>query len=155
VVVAGVCYQNCWVSRHDAAGRLKVEAPTAVASAAAADNDRPAASMMHRIASSPAITDRYGRHQSRVSPAFLTTDELWKPGGRGAQHVRLTKTPADENLMLAPPGRAAWQGGSIAGRRTPSVESNKQTRYFLYQQFVALQLFDAHILWSFILVFSV
>jgi len=120
------------VSRHEAAGRPKVEAPAAAVAAAAADSDRPATSMMHRIASSPAITDRHGRHQSRTSPAFSTTDELWKPGGRGAQHVRLSKTPADENLMLAPSGRAMWQGGSVAGRRTPSMESNKQTRYLLY-----------------------
>jgi len=121
------------VSRHAAAGRLKVETPTAAAAAVAAtagtvDTDRPATSVMHRIASSPAITDRHGRHQSRASPAFLTTDEVWKLGGRGAQHVRLSKTPADETLMLAPPSRAMWQGGSIAGRR-PSTESNKQTRY--------------------------
>ena len=115
------------MSRHEAASRLKVEAPS-TAAASTADSDRPATSMMHRIASSPAISDRHGRHQSRASPAFLTTDELWKPGGRGMQHMRLSKALADENLMLAPPSRAMWQGGSVAGRRTPSVESNKQTR---------------------------
>ena len=122
------------MSRHEAAGRLKTEAPPvapAVAAAAAADDERPTMSMMHRISSSPAITDRHGRHQSRASPAFVTTDELWKPGGRGTQHGRLTKSPADENILLGPPSRTMWQGGSAAGRRTPSVESNKQPRCLL------------------------
>jgi len=123
------CWQNCWVSRHEAAGRPKTEAPAAAAAAvAAADEERPVMSMMHRIASSPAITDRHGRHQSRASPAFVSNDELWKPGGRGTPHGRLPKSPADENILLGPPSRTMWQGGSAAGRRTPSVESNKQTR---------------------------
>jgi len=50
----------------------------------------------------------------------------------GVEHVRLSKAPADEKLMLAPPGRAMWQGGSIAGgRRTPSTEGKQQARYSL------------------------
>ena len=118
------------MSRHGAAGRPKAEVPAppvavAAAAAAAADDDHPTASLMHRINSSPAITDRHGRHQSRASPGFVTADELWKTGGRIAQHGRLIK-PADDNIQLGPPSRTMWQGGSVAGRRTPSVESNKQ-----------------------------
>jgi len=124
------------MSRHEAAGRPKSEAPApttttttvAATAAAAAEEDRPTPSMMHRIASSPAITDRHGRHQSRASPSFVSTEEPWKPTGRGTQHGRLPKSPADENIQLGPPSRTMWQGGSAVGRRTPSVESNKQPR---------------------------
>ena len=124
------------MSRHEAAGRLKTEAPPAAAAAADADDDddddeRPRVSMMQCISSSPAITDLYGRHQSRASPAFVTTNELWKPGGRGTQHGRLTTSPTNENVLLGPPSKTMWQGGSAAGRRTPSVESNKQRRCLL------------------------
>jgi len=118
------------LSRHEAT--KKTEAPAAAAAAATAEDDRPAPpSMMHRISSSPAITDRHGRHQSRTShsPAFVTAEEpLWKPVGRGTQHSRLTKSAADENILLGPQSRSMWQGGSAAGRRTPSVEKNIQTR---------------------------
>ena len=119
------------MSRHDGGSRQKAEPPfqPTTAAAAAADEDRPSMSMMHRINSSPAITDRHGRHQSRQSP---TDSELWKPVGRGVQHGRLLKSSVDENILLGPPSRTMWQGGSAAGRRTPSGDTNKQTRYLIY-----------------------